>query len=1197
MSQSGLVDIESSNPQVPTQFDADSGSAVPLSNVLEIEGSTVANATNAKPLFTTGSGNTITAEMQVGAAVTGAPGDKLDAGSVSFDDTSFAVDADGYVTIITGGSGIETVTGDDAVAVSSDGVGNINFTGETVANATNAKPLYIDGDAGTSTQNVEIQVSTERTGAPGNKLDAGVSSYNDTQFSVDADGYVALVGGSDLPSIQTLTSDDPTAVGPDASGDINFTGEAVANATNAKPVFVDAAANAINVEVQVATEITGAPGDKNDAGICSFDDTSFAVDADGYVTLAGGGLAMDSITPDSGTDPVVPTAGGLVTIIGSGSTTTVGGTNQLTVQLTGLTNHAVLVGAGTTTITKVGPDSGTGIPLVSAGASADPAFGTASVGGGGTGVTSFTAGSVIFSNGTILTEDNSNLFWDDTNNRLGIGTATPLDTLHVVGAMELDHTAAENDDHALEMVVDANGFTDVKALDIDYITGALAAGQDEEAILVNIDESASTGGIMAGYLVLATSEGSATVNGYETGINVNPIVHQSGTFSNADNILNKAVDVTAALASGGAGAISIFVADNDTITIGDAAQWGEHEIILSTGASGAGVAPTFEYSIGGSSYSLFSPADGTNGFRNSGAILWDASSLAGWATATSGDYEIRITRTRNTLTTTPIIEELQISALTEFKWDKNGDVNLNSLTLVTPLVETSGGTGTGTYTTGDILYSDSANSLAKLAIGSNTEVLTLAGGVPTWAAPATAGTVTSVSGTVNRISSTGGATPVIDIDAAYVGQASITTLGTITTGVWNGTTVTVPYGGTGEVSLTDGGILLGSGVGNVTVTAQPTNGELLIGSTGVDPVLASLLSADASVTVTPGAGSIDLSVSPSSFATPGIYNLGFDYASGTGVFSITSADGTALSATNIGYVTIWKRESSDPGKLVTIPITANQSFIDDNGVSEIIGNLFGLTTGVAYGQNLPFWIHAVLNNDEDGIAFMLSRVSGSSTTPAAADIGAPDDAVADSQNDYWSFDNIDETLYDLNPSMPIGVIYMQMSASDDWTVQGLYASGSGLNFPSAGMASQNSDQNFAVAQAQFGAATGTHMIANSGTAPTFTTDTMLFEMDTQTVNCWFYLTGNTATDGAGAVTAQIALPYTAACDGGSGNIIVGSGYVISPAYTGMVMFEMTVSTTYCTMRDINGNLLQNQDFSDGNRQITGTVIYRVGANV
>jgi hypothetical protein len=48
------------------------------------------------------------------------------------------------------------------------------------------------------------------------------------------------------------------------------------------------------------------------------------------------------------------------------------------------------------------------------------------------------------------------------------------------------------------------------------------------------------------------------------------------------------------------------------------------------------------------------------------------------------------------------------------------------------------------------------------------------------------GTVTSVSGTANRITSSGGATPAIDIAATYVGQTSITTLGTISTGTWSG---------------------------------------------------------------------------------------------------------------------------------------------------------------------------------------------------------------------------------------------------------------------------------------------------------------------------------------------------------------------------------------------------------------------------
>ena len=72
------------------------------------------------------------------------------------------------------------------------------------------------------------------------------------------------------------------------------------------------------------------------------------------------------------------------------------------------------------------------------------------------------------------------------------------------------------------------------------------------------------------------------------------------------------------------------------------------------------------------------------------------------------------------------------------------------------------------------------------------------------------GTVTDVSGTANQINvATGTTTPVISIAATYAGQNSITTVGTIGTGVWNGTPVTVPFGGTGVNTTTAYGVLCG----------------------------------------------------------------------------------------------------------------------------------------------------------------------------------------------------------------------------------------------------------------------------------------------------------------------------------------------------------------------------------------------------
>jgi len=99
----------------------------------------------------------------------------------------------------------------------------------------------------------------------------------------------------------------------------------------------------------------------------------------------------------------------------------------------------------------------------------------------------------------------------------------------------------------------------------------------------------------------------------------------------------------------------------------------------------------------------------------------------------------------------------------------------------------------------------------------------------TWSPFSTAALgVLSVSGTAGFITSTGGTTPIIDIDPTYVGQTSITTLGTITTGTWAGTTVAVNHGGTGAASLTQYEVLLGNGTSAIgTVSGLGTSGYVL----------------------------------------------------------------------------------------------------------------------------------------------------------------------------------------------------------------------------------------------------------------------------------------------------------------------------------------------------------------------------------
>lgn len=62
------------------------------------------------------------------------------------------------------------------------------------------------------------------------------------------------------------------------------------------------------------------------------------------------------------------------------------------------------------------------------------------VANGGTNASSWTAGSVIFAGagGTTLAQDNANLFWDDTTNRLGVGTAAPGTSVDVITITSTD---------------------------------------------------------------------------------------------------------------------------------------------------------------------------------------------------------------------------------------------------------------------------------------------------------------------------------------------------------------------------------------------------------------------------------------------------------------------------------------------------------------------------------------------------------------------------------------------------------------------------------------------------------------------------------------------------------------------------------------------------------------------------------------
>lgn len=111
------------------------------------------------------------------------------------------------------------------------------------------------------------------------------------------------------------------------------------------------------------------------------------------------------------------------------SSSTISGTQIISTVATGT---APLTVASTTNVTNLNADLLDGQQGSYYQSADNINAGTLVVGRGGTGASTFTAGRVLFGNGTSALNTSANLFWDAANNRLGIGTATPSYALHSV---------------------------------------------------------------------------------------------------------------------------------------------------------------------------------------------------------------------------------------------------------------------------------------------------------------------------------------------------------------------------------------------------------------------------------------------------------------------------------------------------------------------------------------------------------------------------------------------------------------------------------------------------------------------------------------------------------------------------------------------------------------------------------------------
>jgi hypothetical protein len=155
---------------------------------------------------------------------------------------------------------------------------------------------------------------------------------------------------------------------------------------------------------------------------------------------------------------------------------------------------------------------------------------------------------------------------------------------------------------------------------------------------------------------------------------------------------------------------------------------------------------------------------------------------------------------------------------------------------------TYGGTGQTTYATGDMLYGSAPNTLSKLSgnTSTTTKFMAQTGDGTNSAAP--------VWSTVSK-SDVGLGNVENQALSTWTGTNTITTLGTITTGTWNGSTIALDKGGTGATDAATARTNLGAAVAGANGDITSLTATTSITSTDI---LALASSTDKDITITPG---------------------------------------------------------------------------------------------------------------------------------------------------------------------------------------------------------------------------------------------------------------------------------------------------------------------------------------------------------